>query len=286
MRQHNADSHQPTKGRLMAIANSIPSHRCCTKCGQEKPMADFGNAKKGRYGKKSKCKACEKEYLLENRDKLLEWRRVWQPAYRAKRAPQPGEIFGPLLPPSMKVCCTCKVAKTLESFSKLKSKKDGLQIRCKTCSRAKNLKYAKENSEARNNYKKEWRAKNPAKQEAERKKAYASRLKKYGNQIYITSRLSSGLRRSLKSGKQSKKTFDLLDFSIDELIGHLEKQFLPGMSWDNIGKWHIDHIVPLASFGVIKPFTDEFFAAWGLTNLRPLWRIENQKKSAKRIFLL
>ena len=67
---------------------------------------------------------------------------------------------------------------------------------------------------------------------------------------------------------------------------HLERQFLPGMTWGNRGEWHIDHIVPLASFTFTSPDDPEFRAAWALTNLRPLWAKDNIRKSAKRTHLI
>lgn len=63
-------------------------------------------------------------------------------------------------------------------------------------------------------------------------------------------------------------------------------QFLPGMSWDNMAEWHIDHILPLASFSYASASDPEFRAAWALTNLRPLWSAENMQKGAKRVLLL
>ena len=42
---------------------------------------------------------------------------------------------------------------------------------------------------------------------------------------------------------------DLLDYSINDLMLHLEKQFRDGMNWDNYGPyWHIDHIKPVSHF--------------------------------------
>lgn len=72
-----------------------------------------------------------------------------------------------------------------------------------------------------------------------------------------------------------------LGFSSNELRKHLEAQFAGGMSWDNYGKrWHIDHIVPLSSFG------PNDMRAWCLSNLRPLEAKENIRKSNKSIFLI
>jgi len=50
------------------------------------------------------------------------------------------------------------------------------------------------------------------------------------------------------------------------------------MSWDNHGKWHIDHIKPISSF------TEEtIMQANHYSNLQPLWAAENLSKGAKII---
>lgn len=94
------------------------------------------------------------------------------------------------------------------------------------------------------------------------------------------------MNRCLASGKQGASWSDLVDYSLSDLRQHLERQFLKGMTWENMDRWHIDHIVPVASFSFASPEDDDFKACWALTNLRPMWAEENQRKSAKRIFLI
>src|SRR3546814_9626669 len=66
----------------------------------------------------------------------------------------------------------------------------------------------------------------------------------------------------------------------------LERQFLPGMSWDNRGEWHIDHIRPLCAFEFTSPDDPQFREAWALTNLRPLWARDNLRKGGRLDLLL
>lgn len=64
-----------------------------------------------------------------------------------------------------------------------------------------------------------------------------------------------------------------------ELRAHLETRFLPGMTWENYGAWHIDHVRPLASFDL----TDraQLLQACHYTNLQPLWARDNRSKGAR-----
>jgi hypothetical protein len=79
--------------------------------------------------------------------------------------------------------------------------------------------------------------------------------------------------RHLHLGKTSH-TYTLMGYTGKELREHLEKLFLGGMSWDNYGKWEIDHILPIASF----PTNADIGEINALSNLRPLWKVENRKK--------
>jgi len=82
--------------------------------------------------------------------------------------------------------------------------------------------------------------------------------------------------------KNSKKTFDLVGYSLDELKLHLEKRFTKEMSWANYGSyWHIDHIIPASFFKCDNIHDPQFKKCWGLSNLQPLEAGENIRKSNK-----
>lgn len=72
-----------------------------------------------------------------------------------------------------------------------------------------------------------------------------------------------------------------MGYSLVDLMCHLEEKFEDGMSWSNFGEWHIDHIRPLASFNFTGTECREFKAAWALSNLQPLWALENMRKGSK-----
>ena len=84
-----------------------------------------------------------------------------------------------------------------------------------------------------------------------------------------------------KISKNRKKTFDMLPYTIDELMTHLESLFKPGMTWENQGQWHIDHITPDSWFSYSSMDDQGFKDSWALSNLQPLWAIDNLRKSNK-----
>jgi hypothetical protein len=75
--------------------------------------------------------------------------------------------------------------------------------------------------------------------------------------------------------------FDVLQYSPEELINHLEKQFKDDMTWDNYGIWHVDHKLPITSFDIQEMGDEEFMRCWCLDNLQPMWGEENIRKSNK-----
>lgn len=87
------------------------------------------------------------------------------------------------------------------------------------------------------------------------------------------------LRTSLSARKWTKnrglKLY--LGCSMEELKFHIESQFKEGMTWDNHGKWHIDHIIPLAS----AKTEEEVYNLCHYTNLQPLWAKDNLRKGIR-----
>jgi hypothetical protein len=84
-------------------------------------------------------------------------------------------------------------------------------------------------------------------------------------------------------GYKSAKTLDLLGCTIEQLRAHLEKQFRPGMSWENYGygadKWNIDHIRPCATFDLTDPVQQR--KCFNFSNLQPLWQPDNFSKNKR-----
>lgn len=113
----------------------------------------------------------------------------------------------------------------------------------------------------------------------------ASKRAMYKYQRQPKAKIAHSLRRRLwqyfKGNRKPASTLELLGCTFEELQAHLEKQFKPGMTWDNYGSWHIDHIKPLASFDLSN--SDELKIATNYQNLQPLWAIDNLRKGAKLV---
>lgn len=84
------------------------------------------------------------------------------------------------------------------------------------------------------------------------------------------------LNNAVKGKSKSKETTELIGCTIDELLLHLENQFTEGMTWDNYGDWHIDHIISCASFNF--ELEEEQKQCFHYSNLQPLWAEDNINK--------
>ena len=84
---------------------------------------------------------------------------------------------------------------------------------------------------------------------------------------------------ALKRKRKSRSTMKLLGCSVEECWKHLESKFQPGMTRENHGKWHIDHIIPCAAFDLRCPVQQ--LTCFHYSNLQPLWAEQNLSKGAK-----
>lgn len=93
--------------------------------------------------------------------------------------------------------------------------------------------------------------------------------------------LPTRIRQAIKSASGYKCTSStkLLGCSIDQVRKHLETLFQDGMSWDNHGDWHIDHIKPCVAFDLTDP--EQQRECFHYTNLQPLWAEDNLQKAGR-----
>jgi len=134
--------------------------------------------------------------------------------------------------------------------------------------RAKNSNHVKE-------YNRAWLKEN---KEHVRKRSNEYRRYKFKNDINfrIAVTMRSRLRSALKDIRKDKNLNEYLGCSIENLKSYLESKFQPGMSWENYGEWHIDHIRPLSSFDLADE--KQLHIVCHYTNLQPLWAEDNLRK--------
>jgi hypothetical protein len=90
----------------------------------------------------------------------------------------------------------------------------------------------------------------------------------------VMSRIGSAMKAQVVNNTGS---FSLVGCSDKFLRFHIESKFQSGMSWDNYGEWHVDHIRPCASFDLSD--REQMKQCFNWKNLQPLWATENIKKS-------
>jgi hypothetical protein len=207
-----------------------------------------------------------------------------------------------------KVCGKCKVIKDVCNFGKDKRTPTGLRSTCNECRREESREYRKNNTEKRKKTLKKFYFKNKEsellrfkiyrennsekrketlkkhyennKTEINRKQVLRNKKRYKTNYLYrVIHNLRIRTKEYLKQHHSNGKFFNTIGCKPNFLREHLEKQFKDGMSWENYGSWHIDHIIPLSSAKNIE----EISKLCHYTNLQPLWASENLSKGNKII---
>jgi hypothetical protein len=166
-----------------------------------------------------------------------------------------------------KICTKCKQEKLVTDYYKHKNGKEGLNPVCKVCWKSENKLF--EESKPRDEYRKaRYEVKKPeiikAQVEYQRKR-YKSNI-----EFRLITLTRGRLNHFLKGRHKAESTKAILGIDLTEYKEYLEKQFTEGMSWENLGEWEIDHILPVSKGG-----------SFHYTNTQPLWKIDNRIKSNK-----
>ncbi|MCK9369771.1 hypothetical protein M0R04_07695 [Candidatus Dojkabacteria bacterium] len=107
---------------------------------------------------------------------------------------------------------------------------------------------------------------------------YYQRNRRSTDPLYrMTSDIRNLIKDSMSRGgfKKSGRTAQILGCSFEEFKTHIENQFTEGMNWDNHGKWHYDHIYPIAK----RRDEAHLIELNHYTNFQPLWALDNILKS-------
>jgi hypothetical protein len=200
-----------------------------------------------------------------------------------------------------KLCTKCNEEKLLDEFGSGKNCLFGKNNHCKKCisdyfklHKEKNKesyknRYALDSAKichklkTDQNYKRE---RTESKRErAESKREYNKIYKRNRMATDVNFRMRCNIRSLIKTAikrkgyKKNSKTFDILGCDYEAFKAYFEPLFKPGMTWENHGAWHIDHIYP------VSRATDEkhLIELNHYTNLQPLWAGENFSKGIKII---
>lgn len=235
----------------MSNITIISSMKRCTKCGTHKPFCEFSKSQKHKHGVHSICKICKWEasetWRAENRDRKNKRGRERLAAIRAQEPKKPRKKRSDANP-------------NREEIRKKRLRE-----------------WVLKNKDAHRQLCRQWRAKYPEKiREAKRK----HRTKHQPTLMEILKkRMSSAINKSLRDGSKAGRGWQsLVDYTAEQLRVHIEKQFLPGMTWENRDKWHIDHKIPVSAFNFSNTSDIDFKRCWALKNLQPLWKEDNLSK--------
>lgn len=222
--------------------------KVCSKCNIEKLLDDFPNRKSNKDGKLAQCKDCNKISQHNNYIKHKEDRLKKSKEYKIKNKEH---------------------KKKVDRARYLRQREDKLV-------------YQKKQRLNKPEYMKEYRIKNKDKI---RKSTNNWRQKKYYSDLSYRLRniLQKRIVANIRGYYKSQSTIELLGCSIEEFKTHLESQFHKDsrMNWETYGPkgWHIDHIIPCASFNLSDPEQQKI--CFHYTNMQPLWWDLNIAKSNK-----
>jgi hypothetical protein len=246
----------------------------CKKCGEYKDLINFNKLKISKDGLRTQCKDCEREYRIKNRDKMKKYLNNYYKENKYDLLEKYKEKYE-----SNKEEINEKRRDRYNTDQELRYKisNAGRKYRKNNSDKVKISKrrYYEDNKDYIRNWKKKY---------YESIKDIPEHKEKHRKDIYNWSRKNphivawrNSLRRVLYyfNIKKSESTIDILGYSAKEFRDNIEGKFSEGMSWENWGEWHIDHIIPVSKFDKETPPS----IVNSLSNLQPLWAIDNYKKS-------
>lgn len=222
----------------------------CSKCKKIKYINEFRKRKdSSKY--RNECKKCEAEYSREgyknNPIKGKEIQKRWRENNREEERGRGRERY------------------------KNNSEKE----------KKRSNEYRKNNLEKYKEFSKNWRKDNRELSNFYSKIAFRKRM--LNPTIKLSKSISNRINYSLKNGKGGYHWEELVNYTLQDLMDHLEKLFKPNMRWSNHGKagWEIDHIIPISLWQFESCQDREFKQCWALCNLQPLWTKDNLLKGDK-----
>lgn len=219
--------------------------KTCIKCNMVFELTQFFTYKKssGDIGYKNVCKKCT---YAKNAENYKKWRLTEAGRESMKRAKKKYED-------KKKELNRIKREDLLKEREEIRKEKDRLrQIRIEKINENKKLEEErrlrweeKKKYWATEEYKKEKKERDNRKRHERWKKQWAT------DELFaIKVRLRNLIRNSFRRTgykKFSMRTEEIVGMNYDEFKKYIESKFQDGMTWENRGEWHLDHIIPLSS---------------------------------------
>lgn len=144
-------------------------------------------------------------------------------------------------------CARCGAIKPLIEFM-FRVDRGNYNTVCSNCRNKRQIENCARHPGRSAKYHRTWKTKNPESYKARYMRANAKQYSTPLGKLDCLTR--NAVYQSIIGRRKNRHTYNALGYSLHELKVHLERQFLPGMSWNNYGTWHLDHIIPLASFKI------------------------------------
>jgi hypothetical protein len=236
----------------------------CKRCLEVKPISDFGKNKNKKDGISIYCKECEnKRYKLYNKNNP-EKRRATAKKWLEKNKEKHKQIVKNYLEKNPHMVSSVRMKKYRKNPEFVEKERERGRLYYQNNiekEREKRKLYYHNNKEQERKKSNEWKKNKLKTDPLERmKKNIRDRIRKY-----------------LTGENKSKRTFDIIGLDKEKFKSYIENKFTEGMTWENYGKWHLDHIKPL----YLLENEEDLIKLNHYTNLQPLWAEDNLKKNRK-----
>ncbi len=269
----------------------------CIKCNELKSIEDFYKSKLSKDGLYTYCKVCHKlerkksyknnkqkskEYYEFNKEIKIQYQKQYYEANKEK---------------IIKHIEQCRKQKWFDKylqnkneidkyFNEIEITKDNVEQYVRKYNRYKtNLRkkeytkiWFKKNEEYNKNYYTENKEK-MSKQSSDNHKKRRKENPIYKFKCNLRILISGSFKRGKNQFQKNAKTEQILGCTIEEFRNYIEGKFTEGMTIENHGEWHLDHIKPLAEANT----EEEIVKLNHYTNFQPLWAKDNLSKGKKYV---
>lgn len=239
--------------------------KTCTKCGVTKPLSEFHNCASKKDGKFPACKDCRNAYGRAKAEEIghdVIWARtkarLGEDALRQQRR----DYY-------------------LRNQERIKAKTRAWGAANPERKKQNRIRHYEENKARYEERAKKWAEGNRPRR---RKIAldYQKRMRRERPEEYVAVQSARKMvaRVLVNTGRKKRgRTYEILGYNKQDFVRHIESLFQDGMTWDNHGEWHIDHIIPVSE--LVKSGVTDPAKINALANLRPIWAHENHVKHAR-----